>query len=119
MNEEPAVIGQVTIAPQVLTTIVRQTVLANPGVQSLAARSPRRSRRKGRRAEAPGIEVTIGDEGVAAVVHIIAKPDANMMRAAVSLQDEISRAIELMTGLAVADVSVFVDDVYSESGDAT
>lgn len=116
MNEETTAIGRVTIAPQVLITIVRQTVLANTGVQSLAARAPRRSRRKGKRAEAPGIEVIIGEDGVRAVVRIIARPDANMMRVGASLQDEISHAIELMTGLTVADVSVFVDDISPEGG---
>lgn len=103
--------GQVNIAPQVLVTIVRQATLRNEGVQALAAKTPRRSRIKGRRGTDAGIEVVLAEEGVHAVIHIIARPNANIMRLAESLQAEIARAIEHMVELPAARVSVFVDDV--------
>ena len=111
MNDAREPVGRVTIAPQVLITIVRQTTLENESVERLAARAPRRSQRSGRRATAPGVEVIVDENGVRATVHIIARPGVNMLRLGETLQTEIARAIEHMTGLQVADVNVFIDDV--------
>lgn len=111
MADEPMTSGRVTIAPQVLTTIVRQTALSTEGVSRLAARLPRRARMGGRRAVAPGIEVIVADGQVQAALHVVADPGANMMRLAATLQVEIARAIEHIVGLQVAGVDVFIDDV--------
>ncbi|NOX64064.1 MAG: Asp23/Gls24 family envelope stress response protein [Chloroflexi bacterium] len=111
MNAVREPVGRVTIAPQVLITIVRQTTLENEGVERLAARSPRRTGRRGRRAVGPGVEVIVDKEGVRVTVHVIADPGVNMMRLAETLQTAIARAIEHMTGLKVSDVNVYIDDV--------
>ncbi len=103
--------GRVTIAPQVLTTIVRQTALSTEGVLQLSPRLPRRSRAAGRRALAPGIEVIVDDGKTHAAVHVVADPGANMMRLAETLQTEITRAIEHIVGLQVDGVDVFIDNV--------
>lgn len=107
--------GRVTIAPQVLTTIVRQTALDTDGVLQLSTRLPRRSRTAGRRALAPGIEVIVDDGQVQASVHVVADPGANMMRLAGTLQTEIARAVEHIVGLQVAGVDVFIEDVSFRS----
>lgn len=111
MSDEPTSPGRVTIAPQVLTTIVRQTALSTSGVLQLSARLPRRSRSGGRRALAPGIEVIVDDGQVQASVHVVADPSANMMRLAEALQSEIARSIEHIVGLQVAGVDVYIDNV--------
>ena len=112
MNDATSAIGRVTIAPQVLTTIVRQTALSNEGVQRLVPGRPRRSRLGGRRAVAPGIEVIVEEGEVQATVRVIADPTANMIRLAESLQDEIARAIDHIVGLRVSQVNVYIDDVF-------
>lgn len=112
MSDEPQANGRVTIAPQVLITIVRQTTLDNEGVQALSAKPPRRKRVKGKRAAAPGVEVVLAGNGVHAAVQIIAHPTANMMSLAETLQTDISRAIEHMIELDVVDVNVIVEDVF-------
>lgn len=111
MSEENEYPGTITIAPEVLVTIVQQTALKDENVQALAAKPPRRSRVKGPRATAAGVEVVQGKDGVYAVIHIIAQPGANIMHLAESLQSEIVHALEQMTELPAARVSVFVDDV--------
>ena len=109
VTSEP--IGRVTIAPQVLTTIVQQTALSSEGVQSLATRQPKRTRIQGRRAVAPGIEIIISDGQVHVAVHVYADPSANMLRLAETLQTEIAHAIEHIVGLQVSGVDVYIDDV--------
>lgn len=104
-------LGRVTITPQVLTTIVRQTALSTEGVLQLNSRLPHRSRAAGRRALAPGIEVIVDDGQVQASVHVVADPSANMMRLAEALQTEIARAIEHIVGLQVAAVDIFIDNI--------
>lgn len=117
MSVETASLGRVTIAPQVLTTIVRQTALSTDGVLQLNARLPHRSWSAGRRALAPGIEVVVDDGQVRASVHVVADPAANMMRLAETLRTEVARAIEHIVGLQVASVDVHIDNVsFSGSG---
>ncbi|RME85656.1 MAG: Asp23/Gls24 family envelope stress response protein [Caldilineae bacterium] len=111
MSERREPLGRVTIAPQVLTTIVRQTALSADGVKGLSARIPRRSKHKGRRAVAPGVEAVLAEGKVFATVHINADPTANMFELAQTLQTEIARAIEHIIGLEVAGVDVYVDNV--------
>ncbi len=118
MADDQPLSGRVTIAPQVLTTIVRQTALSTEGVLRLAGRLPRRSRFGGRRAVAPGIEVFVSDGQVQVAVHIIADPGANMLRLAETLQTEIARAIEHIVGLQVASVNVAIDNVAFVSAGA-
>jgi len=107
--QEPG--GRVTISPQVLTTIVRQAALSAEGVQSLAQRAPKRTRGPGRRAVAPGIEVTILDGGVHVALRVNASPDANMFQVAEALQKEVAYAIEHIIGMGVTGVDVTIDDV--------
>lgn len=111
MTISSASIGRVTIAPQVLTTIVRQTALGVEGVRRLVGRLPRRSKLSGRRAVAPGIEVIVQDGQVAVTVHVIAEPGTNWVHMAETLQTEITRAIEHIVGLQVTGVDVYIDDV--------
>ena len=112
-------IGRVTIAPRVLTTIVRQTALNTDGVQSLATRQPQRTRIPGRRAVAPGIEIIISDAQVHVAVHVLADPGANMLRLAETLQAEIAHAIEHIVGLQVSGVDVYIDDVSYPAHEAS
>ncbi|NOZ73548.1 MAG: Asp23/Gls24 family envelope stress response protein [Chloroflexi bacterium] len=119
MSESSSWQGQVTIAPRVLTTIVRQTALQTEGVQRLAVRSPRHSRVQGKRAYAPGVEVILADGAVHAAVHVITEPDANMLTLAQTLQREIAHAIEHIVGLQVASVDVTIDDVHFPARDTT
>lgn len=103
--------GRIIIAPQVLTTVVRQATLSTEGVQRLGARALRRLKQKGRRTTAPGIEMVLTEGEVQVAVHIIADPGANMMRLAERLQTEITRAIEHIVGMHVTGVDVYIDDV--------
>ena len=109
--EVPA--GTVTIAPGVLTTIVRMTTQAQPGVLRLSQRTPAgRHRIHGKGAGAEGLRVEVFDDNSATVeVHVIADSNASLSTLGKELQTEIARAVEDMVGMEMRAVNVFIDEV--------
>lgn len=104
--------GKVTIAPSVLTTIVRLTALEQEGVHRLApVPRPMRGLLTGSRAD-EGILLGVGDDGVSLELHVVAEANANMLRLGDTLQTEVTRAIEEMVGLPVKSIDVYIDDVF-------
>lgn len=106
-------LGAVTIAPGVLTTIVRMTTLAHPGVLRLASRMPSSlPRLRGKSAQAEGLRVEISDDAAVTVdVHVIADPSASLSDLGKDLQTQIVRALEHMVGMEVRSVNVFIDEI--------
>jgi uncharacterized alkaline shock family protein YloU len=107
--------GKVTIAPNVLTTIVRSTALEQRGVRRLAPVPPNVRGLLAGGALDEGIFIEVTDQGVQIEVHIVAEGDCNLLRLGESLQSSITRAIEEMVGMPVAAVNVHVDDVVPPS----
>ena len=107
--------GKVTIAPTVLTTIVRQTAQEESGVCRLAPLPAKmRGLRSGGAIE-EGVLVAVTEKGVQVEVHVIANPQSNMLKLGAALQTSITRAIQDMVGMQVVFVDVFIDDVAVES----
>ena len=110
--------GRITIAPGVLTTIVRLTALENPGVHKLA---PQHAAVRGLRSSVgteEGVIATVTDQGVKVELHIIVEPDANMLQVGEALQGDIKRAIEHMVDMPVRSVDVYIEGVALELGRA-
>ena len=105
------VMGKVTIAPNVLTTIVRLTALDRPGVHRLIPAPPKVQPLLTGGATAEGIFVELTEPGVAVELHVVASADVNMLKLGEDLQASITRAIEEMVGMQVASVDVHIDDV--------
>jgi uncharacterized alkaline shock family protein YloU len=105
--------GTVTIAPGVLTTIVRMTTLAHPGVLRLASRMPPSlPRLRGKGAQAEGLRVEVSeDDAVTVDVHVIADPNASLTDLGKVLQTQIARALEDIAGMQVRSVNVFIDEI--------
>jgi uncharacterized alkaline shock family protein YloU len=103
--------GKVTIAPTVLTTIVRLTALEQRGVHRLATVAPKVRGLLAGGAVEEGILVEVTDAGVQVELHVIAEADANMLKLGEMLQASITRAIEEMVGMQVAWVDVHIDNV--------
>ena len=108
MYEAP---GKVTIAPSVLTTIVRLATLDQRGVRRLAPVPPNVRGLLAGGAGEEGIFIEVTGEGVQVEVHIVADADANMLKLGETLQNSITRAIEEMVGLPVNAINVYIDDV--------
>jgi uncharacterized alkaline shock family protein YloU len=103
--------GKVTIAPSVLTTIVRLTALEQRGVYRLPAVAPRVRGLLAGGVVDEGIFIELTDEGVHVELHVVAESDANMLRLGEALQAEVTRAIEDMVGMPVRSVDIHIDDV--------
>lgn len=108
MYEAP---GKVTIAPTVLTTIVRLATLDQRGVRRLGAVVPNVRGLLAGGAVEEGIFIEVTGDGVQVEVHIVADADANMLKLGETLQSSITRAIEEMVGLPVSAINVYIDDV--------
>jgi uncharacterized alkaline shock family protein YloU len=97
----------VTISPDVIRTIVRNTVLAMPNVRGLVdharALRPRNSFR--------GVEVHLVDREVRAQLHVRAAADASLMELGRQIQTHVRSAIEEIVGLRVRAVDVYFEDV--------
>lgn len=103
--------GKVTIAPSVLTSIVRQTALEESGVSRLAPVPARMRGLFAGGATEEGIFVAVTDEGVQVELHIVADVQVNMLKLGSTLQTAITRAIEEMVGMPVVSVDVYIDGV--------
>jgi len=110
--------GAVTVAPGVLTTIVRMTTLAHPGVLRLAPRMPPSlPRLRGKGAQAEGLRIELSDDNAVTVdVHVIADPSASLTDLGKVLQTQIARALEDMAGMEVRSVNVFIDEIVFDAG---
>lgn len=118
MNETPSTgqrmpQGTVTIAPAVLTTIVRMTALAEPGVLRLSSRAPAAiGRVLNRAAMAEGLRIEVHDDQTVTVeLHVAADPNVNLKALGESLQNRVARAVEHMVGMGVRAVNVFIDEI--------
>jgi uncharacterized alkaline shock family protein YloU len=97
----------VTVSPDVIRTIVRNTVLAMPSVRGLVdhtrALRPRNSFR--------GVEVHVTDGGVRAQLHVLAAADTSLVELGKQIQTHVRDAVEEIVGLSVLAVDVYFEDV--------
>ncbi len=104
-------LGTVTVAPEVLLSLVRLTALATPGVARLAPTFQGGVKRLFGGKAAEGIEIEIEDHTVSIDVYIVAEPDAQMLHLGQTLQREITRAIHDGIGMPVKEINIHIEDV--------
>jgi len=115
MSESAYFTGRTTIAPDVLVSIVKLTVLGVTGVSNLAP-IPGRVNRIFRREAIDGVEITVENNTVYADVHVIFERDMNVRDVSRSIQSQVSRAVKEMVGMEVGKVNVHVEDIDYRSG---
>jgi uncharacterized alkaline shock family protein YloU len=97
----------VTISPDVIRTIVRNTVLAMPSVRGLVDYArPLRPRDSYR-----GVEVNVTDRDVRVQLHLTAAQDVSLVDLGKQIQAEVQHVIEEIVGLTVSAVDVYFEDV--------
>lgn len=104
-------LGKVTIAPNVLVTIVQKTATTVPGVARLWERVPGVKRLLGLQTVGRGVVVNVVDSQVTADVYLVAERDVDLLRMGRSLQHEVTRAIEDIVGMRVLEVNVHIEDI--------
>ena len=105
-------LGKVTVAPEVLLTIVQQTVLSTDGVVRLYGKWPENiGKLLGIQTAKEGIGVQIENDALIVDVHIVAEVDTQMLKLGRTLQDEICRSIKDIVGLEIKAVNIHIEDV--------
>ncbi len=119
MSEET--IGHITIAPDVLLTVVTFSALQHPGVVRLARRKPSRPGRpfRGKAATGRGVAVLVENGRVKAEVHVVSDGSIKAQELGASLQQHIRDALEEMVGMPVDAVYVYIEDVETEANHRT
>jgi uncharacterized alkaline shock family protein YloU len=106
--------GKVTIAPNVLVTIVQKTTVAESGVAQLSNAVPGVKRWLGLHTVGRGVEVAVVDDRVTADVYLIARRGFDLLQMGRKLQKEITRAIQDIVGMDVREVNIHIEDVATE-----
>ncbi|NLF10671.1 MAG: Asp23/Gls24 family envelope stress response protein [Anaerolineaceae bacterium] len=109
-------LGKVSIAPNVLVTIVQKTAGAMPGVDRLSDNVPGVKRFLGLETAARGVQVGVVESNVSVDVYLVARRGIDLLQMGRQLQSEITRAIEDIVGMSVREVNVHIEDVATELG---
>ncbi len=105
--------GRVTIASDVLLTIIRRTVLSQPGVIALVGKPPHLTdeSRHAQKAKAEGIRLIVDDNGMSIGLRLVAARGDSVKVLAAQIQQNLARSVEEITGLSVHAVNVHIDAI--------
>jgi len=113
MSAENRPPGKTTIAAEVLATIAQMAALSVDGVSSMApAGGLFQQRGDG------GTIIHIRENIVDADIFIIVKEQVNIREVGRSVQQQVARAIQKMTGMDVGRIDIHVEDIHYEGGKA-
>ena len=105
-------IGAVRIAPEVLATIAALTAQTVPGVVRLeGGLADDFGKLIGRGQALGGAKVTVVGNEVWAELHLVVKPDVSMYQVGHEVQKAVAEALEVMVGMPVHAVDVYIEDV--------
>ena len=107
-------LGKVTIAPNVLVTIVQKTSLSEPGVAKLCDNVPGVKRLLGIHTASQGVALSVADNQVTVNVHLMARRGVDLLQLGRNLQNQITRAMQDIVGMKVCEVNIHIDDVATE-----
>jgi uncharacterized alkaline shock family protein YloU len=107
-------IGKVTIAPNVLVTIVQKAATSEPGVAQLCDNVPGVKRFLGLHTSGRGVDVEVSDNCVTVNVYLVARRGVALLQLGRQLQAGIARAIEDIVGMDVSEVNIHIEDVATE-----
>ena len=109
---EENTLGKTTIAPNVLTTIVRLTTLGTPGVTRLASTLSGMAHAE---RQPDGVKLFYHGNELSVDVYVVITASENVRLVAEEVQKRVIRAISEMVGMQVVQVNVHVSDVDIES----
>ena len=98
--------GKVTVAPNVLMSIVLMALREVPGIARLGSVPLARMSRRGE-----GVALRIADDGVSADCYVVAKPDTNLLELGMATQATVAAVIRELAGMTVHEVNVYIQDV--------
>lgn len=110
--------GKTTIAPGVLSTIIRLTALQVEGVSRLA-QIPSSVNTLFSRSRDDGVDISVEEDGaVYADLHLVLKDRANIRETSKKVQEDVSLAISKMVGMEVGSINVHIEDIDYQNNTA-
>ncbi len=110
MTDQQRSLGKTTIAPDVLTTIVRLTVLGIPGVSKMAPVSGSVDRWL-KSGASEGVIISVENNIVYADIYVVLRRDVNVRDVGRLIQSKVTRAISEMVGMEVGKINVHIEDI--------
>jgi uncharacterized alkaline shock family protein YloU len=117
MNEAHESIGRIEVAPEVLMTIARFAVMQVEGVDHLAAVPADIVRLLQRGLRQEGVLLDLSENKVRFNIYVIMAPHVNLLETSRSIQTAVTEAIDMMVGIPVSAVNVYVEDVHYTKGE--
>ncbi len=116
MQNEQRPPGKTTIAPEVITTIVRLTTLSVTGVCQMS-NTPTDVNQFFKRGftTTDGVRIVVEDGVVYADLYVILNSDVNARDVSHNIQAQVARAISEMVGMEVGKVNVHIEDISYDS----
>ncbi len=106
------VLGEITIAPDIIATLAAITTMKVPGVTGMAGvPSASLSALIGKRELNKGVKVEVKDKTVHLEIAIVADIDSVLIDVARRIQKEVKNVVETKTGMAVTKVDINIRDV--------
>lgn len=117
MSEGSQSIGRIEVAPEVLVTIARYAVQSIEGVQQMAQVPADIARLFQRGLRQDGVLLDLSENKVRFNIYVIMDPHVNLLEASRAIQAAVTEAIDMMVGVPVDAVNVFVEDVHYSKGE--
>jgi len=106
------VLGEITIAPDIIATLAAITTMKVPGVTGMAGvPSASLSALIGKRELNKGVKVEVKEKTVHLEIAIVADIDSVLIDVARRIQKEVKNVVETKTGMAVTKVDINIRDV--------
>ena len=110
--------GKITVAPDVLVDIARMSALSVPGVSRMAQVTGGVNRRF-KRGVSDGVRIEVEDNIVVARLYLVLKQDVNIREVGRNVQAQVTRALQEMVGMDVAEVEIHIEDIDYEETEAS
>ena len=110
MNTTEEIIGNTTVDPDVILTIIRMAALGVPGVARMAS-GPAGIDDLVKKYYSEGVKIDVEDHTVYIDIFIVLFRDVDLRGTAHKIQKEVVRSIEDMVGMGVGRVDVHIEDI--------
>lgn len=104
--------GGVAVSSGAIAQIVRSAALESYGVVGLAG-GGRLARLLARRGRPEAIEVRMGEDGLAVVLHVVVEHGLKLAEVATAVRSRIEYELDRMLGLPIAQLDVHIERVRS------
>ncbi len=110
MNTNEEVIGNTTIDPDVILTIIRLAALGVPGVCRMAS-GPAGIDDLVKKFYSEGVKIDVEDHTVYVDLYLVLFRDVDLRSVARKVQKEVNRSVEDLVGMNVGRVDVHIEDI--------